>query len=81
MILRTLRKHIALAWAEWRYRGKPATLATVRRSIGGRYRRSNARKARRITVIAPDGTSYTQSLDAEHERKVRAVEKIMGGEK
>jgi hypothetical protein len=39
MILRSARKRLALLIAEWRYRGKPATLATVRRQIGGRYRK------------------------------------------
>jgi hypothetical protein len=77
MILRTLRKHIALAWAEWRYRGKPATLATVRRQIGGRYRRSNGRKAKPASpVLMTD-----KQLDAAHERQMRAIEKVMSGER
>jgi hypothetical protein len=44
MILRALRKRIALLYIETRYRGQHGTLATMRRSIGGRYRRSNHRK-------------------------------------
>lgn len=58
MILRRLRKAIALAWIELRYRGKPAMLATRRRSIGARYR---------VAVIR-DGI---RRIDAAHERLQR----------
>ncbi len=48
MIARSLRKRLALLYAELRYRGQPATLACMRRSIGGRYRRTNGRKPKAV---------------------------------
>lgn len=44
MIARAIRKRLALFYIELRYRGQSATLACMRRSIGGRYRRTNGRK-------------------------------------
>jgi hypothetical protein len=79
MILRRARKALALLIAEWRYRGKPATLATVRRQIGGKYRKPRSGQYPPKRMPGPVMTG--KQIDDEYESKVRAVEKVMEGKK
>jgi hypothetical protein len=83
MIARTFQKRIALWLASLHYEG--ADLAKARKRIGQKYRKPR-RGHRPPRPLPPRPASPAlmmtgKQIDAEHERKCAAVEKVMEGKR